>query len=50
LVKGLLIFEHEVNGTPELVSQDREGFGFTVFTGKPFEIPFAWFVAFENED
>ena len=50
MVKRLLIFEHEVNGTSELVSQDREGLGFTVLMGKPFEILFAGLVAFEEKD
>ncbi len=50
MVKSLLVFEHEIDGTPELVGQDREGLGFAVFTGKPFEILFAGLVAFEEED
>jgi hypothetical protein len=50
LVKGLLIFEHEVNGTPELVSQDREGLGFTMLMGKPLEILFPGLVTFEEKD
>ena len=50
MVKGLLVFEHEIDGTPELVSQDREGLGFTMFAAKSFEIPFAGLVAFEEKD
>jgi len=49
LVKRLLVFEHEIDGTPELVGKDRESLGFTMFTGEPFEIPFAWLVAFEEK-
>ena len=50
LVKSLLIFEHEINGSPELVGEDREGLGFAVFSGKPLEILFGRFVAFEEKD
>ena len=50
LVKSLLVFEHEIDGTPELVGKDRESLGFAVLTGKPFEILFGWFVAFEEKD
>jgi hypothetical protein len=45
LVKSLLVFEHEIDGTPKLAGEDREGLGFTVFTGEPFEILFAGHVA-----
>ena len=50
LIKCLLVFEHEIDGTPQLVGEDRESFGFTVFTGKPFEISFAGLVALEEKD
>jgi len=49
LVKSLLIFEHEIDGTPQLVGEDRQGLRFTVFTGEPFEIPFGRFVALEEK-
>lgn len=50
LIKRLLVFEHEIDGTTQLVSKDREGFRFTVFTSKSFEVPFAGFVSLEEED
>jgi len=50
LIKSLLVFEHEIDGTTQLVGEDRQGLCFTMFTGEPFEIPFAVFVAFEEED
>ena len=49
MVKSLLVFKHEIDGAAELVSEDREGLGFTMFTGEPFEKLFAWFVAFEKK-
>jgi hypothetical protein len=49
LVKRLLVFEHEIDGTTQLMGEDRESFGFTVFTGEPFEISFTRLVAFEKE-
>ena len=39
LVKSLLIFEHEIDGTTQLVGEDGQGLGFTVFTGESFQIP-----------
>jgi hypothetical protein len=50
LVKSLLVFEHEIDGPPELVGKDREGLGLAVLTGEPFEIPFAGIIAFEEKD
>ncbi len=49
LVKSLLIFEHEINGSPELVGEDREGLGFTVLMGKPLEVLFPRLVALEEK-
>jgi len=49
LVKRLLVFEHEIGGTTEFVGEDGESLGFTVFTGKPFEIRFRGLVALEEE-
>src|SRR4030042_4272889 len=49
LVKSLLVFKHEIDGTPELVGEDREGLGFAVLTGKPLEILFGRFVALEEK-
>jgi len=49
LVKSLLIFEHEIDGTSQLVGEDREGLGFAVFTGKPLEVLFSRLVAFEEK-
>ncbi len=34
LVKCLLVLEHEINGSPELMGEDRKSLGFTVLTGK----------------
>ena len=50
MVKGLLVFEHEIDGTPELVGEDREGLGFPMFTGEPFEVLFARLIAFKEKD
>jgi len=50
LVKSLLVLEHEIDGSPELVGEDRESLGFAVPTGKPLEILFGWFVALEEKD
>jgi len=50
LVKRLLVFKHEVDGSPELVGEDREGLGFAVLMGKPLEILFGRFVALEEKD
>ena len=50
LVKSLLVFEHEIGGTPELVGKDRESLGFAVFTGEPLEILFPRLVALEEKD
>src|SRR4030042_550215 len=49
LVKSLLVFEHEIDGTPELVGEDRQGLGFAVLTGKPLEIFFRWLIALEEK-
>ncbi len=49
MVKSLLVFKHEIDGTPELVGEDREGLGFAVLTGKPLEILFGRFVALEEK-
>lgn len=49
LVKSLLVFEHEIDGTPELVGKDRESLGFAVLMGKPLEIFFGRFVALEEK-
>ena len=49
LVKSLLIFEHEIGSTTQLVGEDREGLGFTMFTGEPFEKAFAWVIALEEK-
>jgi len=49
LVKRLLVFEHEIDGPPELVGKDREGLGLAVFTGKPLEILFGRLVALEEK-
>ncbi len=49
LVKSLLVFKHEIDGTPELMGEDREGLGFAVLTGKPLEILFGRFVALEEK-
>jgi len=50
LVKRLLVFEHEIDGSPELVGEDREGLSLAVFTGKSLEILFGLLIAFEEED
>jgi hypothetical protein len=50
LVKSLLVLEHEINGSPELVGEDRERLGFAVLMGKPLEILFSRLVALEEED
>ena len=50
MVKSLLVFEHEIGGTPEFVGEDREGLGFAVFTGKSLEIFFRWLIALEEKD
>ena len=50
LVKSLLVFKHEIDGPPELVGEDREGLGFTVFMGKPLEKLFGRFIALEEKD
>ncbi len=50
LVESLLVFKHEIGGTSEFVGKDREGLGFAVLTGKPLEILFGRFVAFEEKD
>ena len=50
LVKRLLVFKHEVDGSPELVGEDREGLSLAVFTGKSLEILFGRFVALEEKD
>jgi hypothetical protein len=49
LVKSLLVFEHEVDGTTQLVGEDGQSLGFTVFMGKPFEVFLCRIVAFEKE-
>ncbi len=49
MVKSLLVFEHEIDGPPELVGKDREGLGFAVLTGEPLEIFFGRFVALEEK-
>ena len=50
LVKSLLVFEHEIGRSPEFVGKNREGLGFAVFTGEPFEIFFRRFVTLEEKD
>jgi hypothetical protein len=50
LVKSLLVFKHEIDGSPELVGEDREGLGFAVLTSKSLEILFGRFVALEEKD
>jgi hypothetical protein len=50
LVKGLLVFEHEIDGTAELVGEDREGLGLAVLTGQPLEILFPGLIALEEKD
>ena len=49
LIECLLVFEHEIDGTPQLVGQDRECLGFTVLTGKSLEIFFSRFIALEEK-
>ena len=49
LVKSLLVFEHEVDGPPEFVSEDREGLGFTMLMGQPEEILFTGLIAFKEK-
>ena len=49
LVKSLLVFEHEIGGTPQLVGEDREGLGFAVLMGKPLEVLFSRLVALEEK-
>jgi len=50
LVKSLLVLEHEIDGSPELVGEDRESLGFAVLTGKSLEILFRWLIALEEKD
>src|SRR4030042_2393860 len=50
LVKSLLVFEHEVDGPPEFVSEDREGLGFTMLMGQSEEILFTGLIAFKEKD
>jgi hypothetical protein len=50
LVKSLLVLEHEIDGTPELVGEDRQGLGFAVFMGKSLEILFGRLIALEEKD
>src|SRR4030042_2874396 len=50
LVKSLLVFEHEISGTTQFVGENREGLGFTVFTGEPFEIFLGGLVALEEKN
>ena len=50
LVKSLLVFEHEIDGSPELVGEDREGLGFAVLMGKSLEILFRRLIALEEKD
>lgn len=49
LVKSLLVLKHEISGSPEFVGEDREGFGFAVFMGKPLEKLFGRVVALEEK-
>jgi len=49
-VKRLLVFKHEIDGSSELVGEDREGLGFAVFSGKSLEIRFGWFIALKEKD
>ena len=39
----------QLDGKTQLMGKDRESFGFAVFTGKSFEMPFGWLVAFEEK-
>jgi len=50
LVKSLLLLEHEIDGSPELVGEDRERLGFAVLTGKSLEILFGRLIALEEKD
>ena len=50
MVKSLLVFEHEIDGSPELVGEDRESLGFAVFMGKSLEILFGRLIALEEKD
>jgi len=50
LVKSLLVLEHEIDGTAELVGEDRERLGFAVLMSKSLEILFGRFIALEEED
>ena len=50
LVKGLLVFEHEIGSSAEFVGEDRQGLGFAVLTGKPLEIFFRRLIALEEKD
>jgi hypothetical protein len=49
LGKSLLVLEHEIDGSSELVGEDRESLGLAVFTGKPLEILFGRFIALEKK-
>ena len=50
MVKSLLVLEHEIDGTAELVGEDRERLGFAVLMSKSLEILFGRFIALEEED
>jgi hypothetical protein len=50
LVKSLLVLEHEIDGSSELMGKDRQGLGFAVLTGKSLEILFGWLIALEEKD
>ena len=49
MVKRLLVFEHEIDGPPELMGEDREGLGFAVLTGNSLEILFGRFISLEEK-
>ena len=50
MVKSLLVLEHEIDGTAELVGEDRKRLGFAVLMSKSLEILFGRFIALEEED
>ena len=50
LVKSLLVLEHEIDGSPELMGEDRESLRFAVLTGKSLEILFGRLITLEEKD